>query len=1153
MPEAGSDAARGTPYPGAPSAAAARRDRRWIVGLGVVASAIVAWFAISFALFDDTDDVGANTFDTTDCFQPRLNAVQTGMQTVTAAGDVDVAITAVDPASAFVIATQRSDSGAPPNVTVAVQLTSATNLRFTKSPSAVETPVVVEWSVVEYDCGVSVQHGLIAAGSTSPIAISSVEPGRAFVLFSLTAPGNSSFLQQDDLYGIWISSPTELSVVGDLASGSIAYQVVEFQPGAASVQNVAVDLTGLATRTATLPTAVDPDRTFVLGGWTVTSHDEVDDFGVRTRLVDQNTIEATRLGIDTDVDLRVQVVELADGTVVRHGLSDLAPGESTTTASFEPVTVARSTMFATGQASSGQSLGRGELATDDNLGDVSFTFELTSPTDARLTRDSTVDDASVAWQVVEWGGPPWWDGDWAFRRRLDVDATVLAEQRYSVPLTIDHAQLVADGFSSASGDDIRVLRWDGTTWTELDRILGEGSAWNAADTTLWFRTTDDIAAGGAGTYWLYHRNGAAPAPPADPEQVWLVTEDFEDGTLGDFVDRTPGAWYAADPWTRRRPITVSAASVPSDLTDFPLLVELTDADLAANAQWDGDDIRFVAADGTTPLAHEIERWDSSTGALTAWVRIPLLSASVDTTIYLLYSAPNAPDQSDVDAVWDDAVAIWHLAEDPSGPQPDVDDSGPGDREGLALGSMTSGDLVDAVAGDGLDFDGSDDRIDVAGLELGAVATISAWVRTDTLVPESALVAKASSPTDPVFELALANGGATGRQLRGRVEVGGSIRTVQAADVNAGAWYHVALVYDGTAVRLVVDGVEVATTSVTGALPVRPGRPVTLGGLDDGSWLLDGHLDEVRVLSAARTVDWLSVEHANQGDPGSFLSFGSVETGTWLGQGEWSHRLGVGIDGAAFTADLTDQPVPLRIAANGDLATLAQTGGADLVVTAGDGVTRLDHEVEWFDPTSGEALIWVRVPSVATGTSVLLFLYVGNPSAVDQQDPDGVFGPTAESVWHLANDGNLLLNGSFEAPFVADSSFVYADPPGWTSSRPDGSLEIQGDGLVVPALAGRQIAELNVSAPRSITQSVVVEAGATYEWSFHHRGRTGVDTVEVLVDGLSQGSFATDASGWRRYSGQVVATSAELTLVLSAVSPTGDSGNLIDDVQLRRVG
>ena len=80
----------------------------------------------------------------------------------------------------------------------------------------------------------------------------------------------------------------------------------------------------------------------------------------------------------------------------------------------------------------------------------------------------------------------------------------------------------------------------------------------------------------------------------------------------------------------------------ADLTDFPLLITLTDVDLkdAAHAghvgQADGGDLLFTSADGTTQLDHEIESYDPATGTLVAWVKVPTLSPATDTVLYLYY-------------------------------------------------------------------------------------------------------------------------------------------------------------------------------------------------------------------------------------------------------------------------------------------------------------------------------------------------------------------------------------------------------------------------------------------------------------------------------------------------------------------------------------
>ena len=85
-------------------------------------------------------------------------------------------------------------------------------------------------------------------------------------------------------------------------------------------------------------------------------------------------------------------------------------------------------------------------------------------------------------------------------------------------------------------------------------------------------------------------------------------------------------------WGYRKKITVDNAMVSgsSNLTNFPMLVSLTDVDLRDTAnngklgQSDGGDIVFTSSDGTTKLDHEIESIIVEGGTLVAWVEVPTL-------------------------------------------------------------------------------------------------------------------------------------------------------------------------------------------------------------------------------------------------------------------------------------------------------------------------------------------------------------------------------------------------------------------------------------------------------------------------------------------------------------------------------------------------
>lgn len=164
----------------------------------------------------------------------------------------------------------------------------------------------------------------------------------------------------------------------------------------------------------------------------------------------------------------------------------------------------------------------------------------------------------------------------------------------------------------------------------------------------------------------------------------------------------------ADPgWAYRKAITIDHTKVAGDLTDFPILINLaSDSDLAAHAQDDGDDIRFVNSDNTLKLDHEIEYFNGTTGELQAWVRIPKLSSLTDTTIYMYYGDPTCGNQENVTGVWDaNYVMVQHL-EETSGIHYDSTSNG---NDGTAYGGLNQ-DILGQIDGAD-DFDGVDDYID----------------------------------------------------------------------------------------------------------------------------------------------------------------------------------------------------------------------------------------------------------------------------------------------------------------------------------------------------------------------------------------------------------------------------------------------------------
>src|SRR5262245_27533596 len=88
-------------------------------------------------------------------------------------------------------------------------------------------------------------------------------------------------------------------------------------------------------------------------------------------------------------------------------------------------------------------------------------------------------------------------------------------------------------------------------------------------------------------------------------------------------DGSVSAWWDSS-WQHRIKLVLSNAG-PS-LLAFPVMVRLDTTRVTyADAQNQGQDVRFVDADGTTVLPHEIEQWNPN-GASYLWVRVPQIDA-----------------------------------------------------------------------------------------------------------------------------------------------------------------------------------------------------------------------------------------------------------------------------------------------------------------------------------------------------------------------------------------------------------------------------------------------------------------------------------------------------------------------------------------------
>jgi hypothetical protein len=86
-------------------------------------------------------------------------------------------------------------------------------------------------------------------------------------------------------------------------------------------------------------------------------------------------------------------------------------------------------------------------------------------------------------------------------------------------------------------------------------------------------------------------------------------------------------------------------------------------------------------------------------------------------------------------------------------------------------------------------------------------------------------------------------------------------------------------------------------------------------------------------------------------------------------------------------------------------------GWDFVVTAGDGVTKLNHEIEKFASSTGELVVWAQVPFLSTTSANLLYIYYGNSAALNQSNKTAVWDSNYKGVWHLSTTSTLNATDS----------------------------------------------------------------------------------------------------------------------------------------------
>ena len=350
------------------------------------------------------------------------------------------------------------------------------------------------------------------------------------------------------------------------------------------------------------------------------------------------------------------------------------------------------------------------------------------------------------------------------------------------------------------------------------------------------------------------------------------------------VESDPG-WLAG--WDYRVKISIDADDVDAPLTDFPILIYLSDPsginaedltfifdEIGANSL----KIAITLSDGQTQCYVEVEKWDLGNEKAWLWVKVASISNITDTDLYLYFDNNHADNVAYVgptnsvpaEIVWDnDYSAVQHLADG-------VDNANTYDStENDVDGSKWAGDepLEDSNGqiGNCQDYDGNDDQITLhdSPFDYTTAFTFEFWMKSTDATVDGRIIFKNLAAPNRAYFIRL-NGGriemfASSDGTNFQYDASGS------NNYNNGNWIHVGIVYDAGIIYWYRNGVPDGTDTTYNTLKTNTQALLLIRTLNS----IDADIDEFRASDIVRTANYFKVTYEAGID--HLLDFGEEET------------------------------------------------------------------------------------------------------------------------------------------------------------------------------------------------------------------------------------------------------------------------------------
>ena len=356
-----------------------------------------------------------------------------------------------------------------------------------------------------------------------------------------------------------------------------------------------------------------------------------------------------------------------------------------------------------------------------------------------------------------------------------------------------------------------------------------------------------------------------------------------------FRKSVSAVWYD-DNWAYRKRINTTVASNSSDISNLQMLLTV-DTSTGANGIGSGkmqgscQDLRFTNTSGKL-LPYYIDSGCTTT-TTKIWVMVDLVPKNTTSmTIYMYYGNPSASTGSNSQPYFDNVVGLvgyWNMNESSwNGTSGEVKDMSVNGNNGTAAGNATttsSGQYSNAGT-----FNGTGDYVSVADsgtLFEPAAITVEGWAKLASGATNNyyAIVNNQGTGDCNYKGYTLQFQNSTSSLIFGIIGNDGQGHTAQYTNGSsyAGSWIHVTGTFDGSNVKLYINGVLLATTPYSGFMLTNIGNFYI--GIKStcpfGASAFNGNLDDVKIYNTARSATQILNDYNNRLPNGQTLTIATT--------------------------------------------------------------------------------------------------------------------------------------------------------------------------------------------------------------------------------------------------------------------------------------